>query len=193
MSLQNWNLQNTFMVLTLNSNIMKNLFLITLLLSFTSNLFAQITELPEVVITAVNYKYLNSLDTEDTAESVKMLHEKVALYDLKGSDLYEDTYDTYYMTFFIPEGKIAAAYDVNGKVVRTIEKFKDIKLPISVRDAVAKRFPNWAIEKNIYRVNYHNTKGIGKQQYQITLSNGDKTMRVKTDVEGNFINGNNSM
>lgn len=175
------------MLLTLKSNIMKNLVLITLLLSFTSNLYAQITELPEVVITAVNYKYLNSIDTDDSSESVKMLHEKVALYDLKGSDLYEDNYDTYYMTFFIPEGKIAAAYDTNGKVIRTIEKFKDIKLPNSVRDAVTKRFPNWGIEKNIYRVNYHSTNDIPKQKYQITLSNGDKTMRVTTDEGGNFL------
>ena len=84
---------------------MKKYILILFLLTFTFQMFSQIIELPEVEITAVNYKYLNAVDAEDIAQPVKMLQEKVALYDLKNSDLYSDEYDEYFVTFFIPEGK----------------------------------------------------------------------------------------
>jgi len=61
---------------------MKNLFFNIFLLGFSIQAFAQITVLPEVDI-SVNYKYLDAVNTSDDAESVKMLHEKVAFYDLK--------------------------------------------------------------------------------------------------------------
>ena len=36
------------------------------------------------------------------------------------------------LRFYIPEGKVVAAYDSDGKILRTIEKFKDIDLPSDV-------------------------------------------------------------
>ena len=57
------------------------------------------------------------------------LEEKVAMFDLRSSEYYNDEYDTYYVSFYIPDGKILAAYDKEGKLVRTIEKFKNVKLP----------------------------------------------------------------
>ena len=163
---------------------MKKPILIILLLALSSQVYSQVTELKEVVITAVNYKYLNSVDSKDSDVSVQLLQEQVAMHNLKDSNLYNDEYDTYYVTFFIPDGKILAAYGKDGKLIRTIEKFKNVKLPIKVRDAIAKRFPNWRMVEDAYRVNYH--KGVAKKQYKVTLKNGDETMKVKLDEKGNF-------
>ncbi len=163
---------------------MKKPILIILLLVLSSQVYSQVTELNEVVITAVNYKYLNAVDSEDTDISVQLLEEKVAMHNLKDSDLYDDDYDTYHITFFIPEGKILAAYDKDGKLIRTIEKFKNVKLPMRVRDAIAKRFPNWTMVEDVYRVNYH--KGSVKKQYKVTLEKEDETMKVKLNEKGDF-------
>ncbi len=163
---------------------MKKPILIILLLVLSSQVYSQVTELNEVVITAVNYKYLNAVDSEDTDISVQLLEEKVAMHNLKDSDLYDDDYDTYHITFFIPEGKILAAYDKDGKLIRTIEKFKNVKLPMRVRDAIAKRFPNWTMVEDVYRVNYH--KGSVKKQYKVTLKKEDETMKVKLNEKGDF-------
>jgi len=164
---------------------MKKPILIILLLALSSQVYSQVTELKEVLITAVNYKYLNSVDSEDTDVSVQLLEEKVAMHNLKDSDLYDDDYDTYHITFFIPDGKILAAYDKDGKLIRTIEKFKNVKLPMKVRDAIAKRYPNWRMVEDVYRVNYH--KGAVKKQYKVTLKNGDETLKAKLDEKGNFL------
>ena len=166
---------------------MKKLILGLLVFGLTTQfMFSQIIELSEVVV-SVNYKYMNAIDNKETAVPVKMLQEKVALYDVKKSELYSDEYDTYQISFYIPDGKIVAAYDKDGKIIRTIEKIKNIKLPISVSKAILKRFPNWEIPKDVYRINYHNKSGITKNQYKIKLENGDKTMTVKIDEKGEFL------
>lgn len=165
---------------------MKKLFFSLLLLGLTIQVYAQITVLPEVAIT-VNYKYLDAVNSNDMAEGVKMLREEVALYDLKDSELYRDEYDTYFVSFFIPEGKILAAYDKDGILIRTIERFKDIKLPKDVLKSVASRFPEWGISKDVYKVNYHYKKGVTKEEYRIKLENGDKTIVVKLASDGDFI------
>jgi hypothetical protein len=164
---------------------MKRSIFILLLLFISSQVKAQVIELPEVVITAVNYKYLNAVDSESTALSVQMLQDKVAMFDLKSSEIYNDEYDTYYVSFFIPEGKILAAYDSNGRIIRTIERFNNVRLPEHIQNAIAERFPNWVFLSDVYKVNFHGTNA--KIQYKVKLKNGDKIVRVKLDEKGEFM------
>ncbi|WP_400079201.1 nicotinate-nucleotide adenylyltransferase [Winogradskyella sp. R77965] len=165
---------------------MKKSILVILLLTLSSQVFSQVIELKEVVITAVNYKYLNAVDSEENAISVQELEEKVAMFDIKSSEFYNDEYDTYNISFYIPDGKILAAYDKNGKLIRTIEKFKNVKLPSAVSSAIAKRFPNWTIVSDVYQVVFHKSNDVVKKQYKVRLKNGDKKMKVKLDEKGNF-------
>ena len=114
---------------------MKKFIVGLLVLGLTSQVFAQVTEveqLSEVVVTAVNYKYLNAVDNSEAAIPVQMLERKVAAFNVQEQDYYIDDYDYYTVSFFIPDGKIVAVYDADGKVMRTIEKFEDIKLPAAL-------------------------------------------------------------
>lgn len=168
---------------------MKNLItcIFGLALMFTSN--AQITDvqqLNEVVVVATNYKYFNQVDKKQESVPVKMLEAKVATYNLKDSPYYQDDYALYYINFFIPEGSILAAYDRDGNIVRTVERFKDVRLPNAVIQSIAKQYPNWAISKDVYLVNYKDHKGAEKT-YKVRLTNLDKRMWVKTDENGKFL------
>ena len=107
---------------------MKKSILSLIIFCLTFGMYSQITQLPEVVITAVNYKYLNAVENEDTDLSVQMLQEHVAMYDLKNSDLYGDEYDTYTVSFYIPDGKILEIgsgggfiKEVNSSIITTLE------------------------------------------------------------------------
>ena len=167
---------------------MKKIIIGLLVLGFAIQSFAQIKteELSEVVIAATNYKYLNKVGLENASVSVALLEQKVASFDLKNSEFYSDDYDTYSIDFFIPDGHILAAYDRDGNIIRTIEKFKDVTLPRAVIESVSKQFPNWIFKKDVYLVSYHDEKGVTKK-YKITLENGDKRIKVKTDAEGNIL------
>ena len=177
------------LVLTKKKIDMRKLMIGLLVLGLTSQAFSQITkteQLSEVIIVATNYKYLNQVSQDEVAIPVKLLQRKVATYDVTTSDFYDDEYDYYSVSFFIPEGKVLAAYDKDGKIIRTVEKYKDIALPKSVINSVVTRFPGWTIAKDAYLVNYHNEKGVDKK-YKLTLENGDQRLKIKTDAEGNFL------
>ncbi len=169
---------------------MKKIVLGLLAIGLTTQAYTQIIKtekLSEVTVYATNYKYLNSVNTEEAASiPVEMLERKVAAFDYKSSDFYQDDYDLYHITFFIPKGKILAAYDKDGKLVRTAEKFKNINLPMAVKKAVLDRFPEWSITKDIYLVNYHEDRGVNKK-YKLKLENGDKILRIKVDEKGEFL------
>ena len=169
---------------------MKKLLLGLLCIGLTSPVLAQIIkteELSEVIVYATNYKYLNSLASEEPAAiPVQMLERKVAAFNLEESEYYQDDYDYYQIRFYIPDGKILAAYDKDGKILRTIEKFENVKLPESVSNAILDRFPGWTVNEDVYLVRYHKDKGVTKT-YKVTLVNGEKTLRIKLDDKGNFL------
>jgi hypothetical protein len=132
--------------------------------------FAQIM-LPEVKIVASTYKYLSAVDNKEIAQPVRMLQFKAAAFDVKKSEFYEDDYDTYYISFYIPEGAILASYDKEVKLLRTAQKFKNIKnikLPKAVRNAVIQRFPNWHISQDVYKVNYYDKKRCDEKPQALT-------------------------
>jgi hypothetical protein len=161
--------------------VMKKFILGLLIVGFASQLYAQVTTLPEVELKIVNYKYLNAVDADDIDINVKNLEKEVAHFDYVNSEFYTDDW----VSFYIPKGKILASYDEEGKIVTTTEKFENIKLPLQVRKAVFDRFPGWIMGKNIYRVTYNQKES--KKIYKIILQNGDKIVRIKTDDHGNFI------
>ncbi len=164
---------------------MKKLILGLLVLGFTTQFYAQVIALPEIEVHAMNYKYLKNVDNSAAPVNVKMLEQHVANYDLKSSDFYEEAYDLYTVSFYIPDGSIVAAYDGDGEILYTIEKFKNVAPPRAVINSVTKRFPGWSIAKDVYKVSYRNEKA--SKMYKLILKNGDKRMRVKTDENGKFI------
>ena len=168
---------------------MKKFIIGLFVIGLTSPVLAQIPkveQLSEVIVTAINYKYLSATDSKEVAIPVKMLERKAAAYNVENSEFYSDDYAFYTVSFIIPEGKIVAAYNPEGELIRTIERFENVKLPTAVRNAVAERFPNWTIVKDVYRVTYNQNKGANKS-YKLKLKNGDKAMRVKVDDKGEFL------
>jgi len=142
--------------------------------------------LPEVRIVSLNYKYYKSVSDTSAAQPVRMLERMAASYDLKSADFYEEESDNYFVSFYIPQGQVLAFYDKDGKVIRTVEKYKDVALPKPVRDAVANRYPGWAVLKDIYLVNYYSNTEEARKIYKLVLENGSKRLRVKMDNNGTF-------
>lgn len=161
------------------------LMLAAFVFGFGMQLFAQDT-LPEITVKAVRYKYLNSVDQKELGQPVKMLQRYAAEYNVKTADFYEDDYSTYFVSFFIPVGEILAAYDGDGKLLRTAEKYHNVAVPEVIKSAVAEKFPKWTIASDVYLVNYYDEKGATKV-YQLTLQNGDKRNKVKLNEKGEFL------
>ena len=167
---------------------MKKVIIGLLVFGFATQLmFSQIEKLPEVDIT-VNYKYLNSInaETQDVDIRVKALEEEVAFYNIKENELYNDEYETYYVTFYIPQGEIVAAYDKDGKIIRTIERFKNIELPKIVMLSIVEKYPKWHVIGDVYKVDYRDKSGIAKKKYIVNLQKDGKYIKVKINDKGEF-------
>lgn len=169
---------------------MKKIIFGLLFIGLTIQSFAQvIVTLPEIEITATNYKYLSSAGFENASLPVETLERKVASFDLENADFYSDEYDTYEVSFYLPDGYILASYDKDGNILRTAERFKNVKLPRAVIESVAKTYPNWAFTEDVYKVSYYESGNTGNitKKYKITLENNDKKIKVKVDENGNFL------
>ena len=165
---------------------LRHLLLILFLPSIVLSQETRTEELSEVVVTAVNYKYLSSTDAEEIPIPVKLLKRKVAAYDVTQSELYEDDYPFYTVSFYIPEGKIVAVYDEEGNIIKTIERFKDLELPKEVETALKKRYKGWEVVEDVYLIEYNNKKGVNRT-FKVTLKKGRKTQKVKLDETGRFL------
>jgi hypothetical protein len=167
---------------------MKNLIITLIITGLTAIGFAQekTIALDEVEITGVNYKYLDALGDGFVAKPVKVLEQKVATFNVKSLDGYEDEENDFYVYFRIPEGKILAVYDTDGEIMRTSERFKDIRLPLVVSNAIVEKYPGWSIEGDIYMVSYIKDKKINKT-YKLFIQKDGKHKRVRTDDNGNFL------
>ena len=173
----------------LNSIIMKKLILGLLVLGLTTQIYAQVVDdgkLPEITVHAVNYKYLNSVNSDDLDVAVKKLELEVANFDYRNSEMYHDEYGTYSISFYIPSGEIVAAYDKDGRIVKTIERYSDVVPPKTVRKTVTKNYPGWIITDDIYKVSYHQDEGV-IQTYKLLLENGKDKIRIITDANGNIL------
>ncbi|MFB9056451.1 nicotinate-nucleotide adenylyltransferase [Mariniflexile ostreae] len=165
---------------------MKNLVFGLIVFGFATQGFTQEIALAEVELVA-NHNYLNVINTESVALPVKKLENEVLKYNIKDSGFEYERGETYQVTFSLPEGKIIAAYNDEGTLLSTEEKYKNVKLPSKVIYGILEKYPNWAIINNTYYVNYHNEKGVTKRLYKIRLVNDEKSLAIKADEKGNFI------
>jgi hypothetical protein len=166
---------------------MKNLFLFLLVCGLSTPVFAQIIELDTIVIRPIKYKYIYEVVDKDIDQSVKNLQMMLGKFDITKEEYYEDEYESYRLSFYIPKGYAVATYDKDGNLLRTIERYKNVKLPLAVSRALLERFPNWTVDKDIYKVSYSEPNWESKKTYKLKLTNGKKTIRVKTDEDGNFL------
>jgi hypothetical protein len=156
-----------------------------LVFGFAANALAQ-EILPEVTVLATNYKYLKSANTKSVADPANLLERKAAAYDIKKSEYYDDDYDTYSIRFYLPDGYVLAVYDKDGKLLRTAERYKDISLPVAVRNTIADRYPKWTITRDVYQLKYEDAQGA-RMVYKLVLQNGSKQIKVKTDDRGQIL------
>ncbi len=166
---------------------MKKILFGLFIFGLTYQVNSQTIELPNTVI-SLNYKYLDAIGSDNTPERVKRLEDEILNYKHKElSKLYDNGYEVYEVSFYVPQGKIVAAYNKHGKIIRTNEKYNNVRLPLVVMQAISKRFPNWGIVEDAYLIKYHYDKDFLKQEYRVKIKNDDKYIMVSTDEKGIFL------
>lgn len=140
---------------------------------------------PGINIKATSYKYLKTVNGKDEPQPVPALAQAPNGYDIRTAAYYEDDYENYFICFNIPNGETLAAYDKNGKLIRTAEKYEFELLPSSIATSVAKKYPNWTISKEVYLVTYFDENARETDsRYKLILEKGTQRIKIKTNSDG---------
>lgn len=100
-------------------------------------------------------------------------------------------YDDYTVMFKGKTSKIMATYNKEGKLISTVDHFKDKMAPAVVRNAIANVYPDWVILTGYKKFTSFTKDGSLKgEKFKITIENGDKKRKVFADKAGNINKGN---
>lgn len=166
---------------------MKNIFLVVMTLVFVVKAYPQTINLPETIIT-INSDYLNAINLNDSNYYVAKLEQALLNYNHSDiSQLYDDKNDIYNVSFKLPDGEIVASFNKDGKIVKTFEKYKNMRLPLVVMKTIAEKYPAHGIIEGVYLIKYHSQKEMLQQEYKIKLKNNDSILTVKINEKGEFI------
>ncbi|OBX23141.1 hypothetical protein LX77_00200 [Gelidibacter algens] len=149
-------------------------------LGFSQNKKGEIKEvkLNDVVITNVNFSYLEKVQDRTTADFVQVLETEASRYNVMESPKFDGRNEPFKIVFRGSKGHIIATYDNNGKILKTKEQYKDIKLPKHLMKSVLSQYPNSGLLKVVYTVNYNDQKEVEKT-YEIQIMNNNIKKNLK--------------
>lgn len=87
-------------------------------------------------------------------------------------------------------GQMVLTYNKFGKLLNVYQSLKNDRLPVVVRNTVAKNNPGWAFVKTKYQMVHHTGKAA-KESYKFVLQKDNVTKKITTDSYGNSIKTNN--
>ena len=102
----------------------------------------KIKELPGVVIKRVGSDFSIYLPDDNPDQRVKTVEEKFIAYDLGKDALGEEEY---LLIMKEKNGSLVATYNENGKLMRVVENFKNVRLPNAVIYSIYRTYPGWII------------------------------------------------
>jgi len=138
-----------------------------------------IATVKEQITTVLNPAYLHRVNQGINARVVNELELLAANYDITKAGIYEESATmSYNVRLGNGKNQIRAVFDHNGILVRTEEKYKDIVLPLSLRIAIAKKYPGWVFSECSYKLTYTINKEV-ERYCSMTLERGKKKMRIK--------------
>lgn len=143
-------------------------------------------ELEEVTISPLNLTYLNKVQDADTPLQAREMENFASRYDITSDPMFDGKIEAYEVIFKETNGKIVATYDQNGKIISSLEKFKDVALPPRVRNSVFQNFPGWTIHQDSYLVSYFLDEDV-KKVYKVQVRKDGKRKNIKMDHRGTMM------
>ena len=146
-------------------------------------------KLENVTIKPLNLNYLKKVQDKNTPAFVKALESRAARYDITESPLFKRDFDAYEVVFDAvkkngADGTIMATYDQNGKILNSVERYKNVSLPKAIRDACLEKYPDYKIHKDFYLVTYNYDENSVEKMYKVQLRNGSSKKSLKIDADG---------
>lgn len=143
----------------------------------------KIEELPGVVIKRVGSDFSIYIPDNNPDKRVKAVEEKFVAFDL-GKDA--EGVEEYLVVMDVKNGSLTATYNENGKLMRVVEEFKNVKLPAEVIYSIYRTFPGWSIVNDSFL--YSQAEGdVIKKQYNVKIKKEKETMKLVVRPDGEIL------
>ncbi|TDE42322.1 hypothetical protein E0I26_14325 [Flavobacterium rhamnosiphilum] len=143
----------------------------------------KIEELPGVVIKRVGSDFSVYIPDNNPDQRVRTVEEKFIAFDL-GKDA--EGFEEYLVVMEVKNGSLTATYNENGKLIRVVEEFKNVKLPSEVIYSIYRTYPGWSIVNDSFL--YSQEEGdIIKKQYNIKIKKDKETMKLVVRPNGEIL------
>ena len=133
----------------------------------------------------LNSNYFYKVFDNSMAIHVSALEKRVSRFDVTSVPEYNGKSKPFEVKFKTGKGFIKVLYDKDGRILKTEEKFKDVKLPNVVRDNIFKKYINCTLLGSNYLV-YYNGQTV-KKIYRVTVSKDGSKKKIKINANGDFI------
>ncbi|RKS95495.1 hypothetical protein BC952_1183 [Flavobacterium limicola] len=143
----------------------------------------KIEELPGVVIKRVGTDFSVYVPDNNPDQRVKIVEEKFIAYDL-GKDA--EGAEEYLVVMEVKNGSLSATYNENGKLIRVVEEFKNVRLPSDVIYSIYRTYPGWTIVNDKFL--YTQEEGdIIKKQYNVKIKKDKEIIKLVVRPNGEII------
>ncbi len=134
------------------------------------------------LVPAYNAPYLEAMSDGLTPAIVSDMQFRAAVFN--PAELQD--FDTKSKGFFevvhkASNGEIITFYDKTGRIVSTLESFRDVELPLNLREQVFQGNGNWKMAGNKYKSIYEDGQLV-KKIYKVKLQDGRRIKTVTIDV-----------
>lgn len=143
----------------------------------------KIEELPGVVIKRVGTDFSVYIPDNNPDQKVKMVEEKFIAYDL-GKDA--EGFEEYLVIMEVKNGSLTATYNENGKLIRVVESFKNVRLPSEVIYSIYRTYPGWSIVNDSFLYTQEDGDIINKQ-YNIKIKKDKEVVKLVVRPNGEIL------
>lgn len=130
--------------------------------------------------------YLRKIQTPITPNAVTEYQIMAVHYDVAQSDLFDGRDALFLVVFRTQKGTIEASYDWRGEVVESIERFRNLALPLEIMRTGLKDYAGWRVIGTNYYVYYVKDR-VSRIIYTIQISDGSKKKKIHLDGEGTLL------
>ncbi|WP_426094875.1 hypothetical protein [Flavobacterium sp. DSR2-3-3] len=143
----------------------------------------KIEELPGVVIKRVGTDFSVYIPDNNPDQRVKMVEDQFIAFDLgKGAEGFEE----YLVVMEAKNGSLTATYNENGKLVRVVENFKNVRLPSEVIYSIYRTYPGWSIVNDSFLYTQEDGDVINKQ-YNIKIKKDKEVVKLLVRPNGEIL------
>jgi len=145
----------------------------TLLFTLSLSLFLS---LPVLAQNHLNMEYLTEVSQKNSSSNVSKFQNMVSKYNIQETQVFSsEKSHTYDVVFAESNCNVEATYNSDGKIIKSSETYRDIKIPSKLSLMINENHPEWSVFSSEHNIDYNHLEGASFN-YMIKIK---KNKRVK--------------